>query len=157
MKLIPYVLASMVLALSAQAASIEGEITLAYSLSNTSGIALLKEFGDVVKATCGCRVGEFFGWESVISQITVTNTGSKPMWGQCCVAFYDKDRKLVGAAAQGFTTRRGLKPRTARALGPCRIILPKDKYKDIVSYQAVINEMDTPPLKTKDSILLENP
>jgi hypothetical protein len=73
------------------------------------------------------------------------------------VAFYDKDRKLVGAAAQAFTTRRGLKPGASRTLGPCRIILPKDKYKDIVSFQAVINETGTPPSKKKESLLLEDP
>jgi hypothetical protein len=35
--------------------------------------------------------------------------------------------------------------------------LAKDRYRDIVSYQAVIYETDKPLLKTKDSILLEDP
>lgn len=147
----------LLLAPPAQAASVEGEIALPYSISNTAGAAEIKRFGKVVKASCSCRVAEFFGWEAVFAQLTVTNTGSKPMWGQYCLAFYDKDRRLVGTVAQSFIVRSGLKPGKSRTLGPCRIILPRDKYKEIVSYQATICETDKPPTKQKDSILLEDP
>jgi hypothetical protein len=142
---------------TSEAASIEGEITLPFSLADANGTALTKQSGDQVKASWSCRVSQFYGWETIFAQLTVTNTGSKTRWGQCCLAFYDKDKKLVGTAAQTFTSRRGLKPRTARKLNVCRIILPRDKYKDIVSYEAVIHEMDTPPAKNKESILLEDP
>jgi hypothetical protein len=40
-----------------------------------------------------------------------------------------------------------LKPGESTQLGSCLIHLPKDKYKDIVSYQAVIYETDKPPKK----------
>ena len=156
MKVIPYVLASMVLALSAQAASIEGDITLPYSVMDTNRTVQAKECGDAVKATWNCRVGEFYGWETIFVRVTITNTGSKLMWGQCSVAFYDQDKKLVGTATQTFIARRGLKPR-ARKAGTWRIVLPKDRYKDIVSYQIGINETATPPLKQKEPILLEDP
>jgi hypothetical protein len=78
------------------------------------------------------------------------------MWGQCSLAIYDQDRKLVGTATHTFLARRGLKARTQK-LGACRIVLPKDKYRDVVSYQAVINETASPPLKQKEPILLEDP
>ncbi|MCX6904223.1 MAG: hypothetical protein NTW03_12255 [Verrucomicrobia bacterium] len=52
----------LVLAPSAHAASVEGEIALPYSISNTAGAAVIKRFGNVVKASCSCRVAEFFGW-----------------------------------------------------------------------------------------------
>ena len=110
MKLIPNMLASMVLALSAQAATIEGDIKLNYSESMFSKDAFKKEFGDVVKATCNWYVGEFFGKETVFAGITVSNTGSKPMFFQYYVAFFDKDKKLVGSSGQGSFGDKGLKP-----------------------------------------------
>ncbi len=90
-------------------------------------------------------------------QVTITNTGSKPMWGQCYIAFYDRDKNVVGTAAQAFVSRRDLKPKTSRTLPLHRIILPREKYRDIVSYQAVLQETNAPPLEKKDSILLEEP
>src|SRR5664279_5990203 len=129
MKVIPYVLASVVLALSAQAASIEGEITLPYSVMDTNKTVQTKECGYAVKAIWNCRVGEFYGWETIFARVTITNTGTKPMWGQCSVAFYDQDKKLVGTATQTFTARRGFKP-GSRKLGFVRtIVLPKDRYR----------------------------
>ena len=155
--MIPYVLASMVLALSAQAASIEGDITLPYSVMDTNKTVQTGECGDAVKATWSCRVGEFYGWETIFARVTITNTGSKLMWGQCSVAFYDQDKKLVGTATQTFTARRGFKP-GSRRLGFVRtIVLPKNRYRDIVSYQVVVNETDAPPSKQKGPLLLEDP
>ena len=78
------------------------------------------------------------------------------MWVQCSIAFYDTNKNLVGTAAQAFLPRRGLKPRQHK-LGTCRIVLPRDKYRDIVSYQAAISEIASPPSKQKEPILLEDP
>ena len=147
MKLIPCVLASLLLALSAQAGSIEGDIKLNYSESMFAKDAFKKEFGDVVKATCNWRAGEFFGKETVFAGITVKNTGSKPMFFQYYVAFFDKNKKLVGASGQGSFGDKGLKPGEETQMGSCLIHLPKDKYKEIVSYQAVIYETDIAPKK----------
>jgi hypothetical protein len=157
MKFIAAVLGAMLASISAQAASVEGDITLPFTLSKTAASAVIKPFGDAVKATYSCYAGEFCGWETVFAQLSVTNTGSKPMWGQCCVGFYDRDRKLVGTVTQRFVARRGLLPGKSRTLPLCRTVLAKDKYRDIVSYQAVVYATDKPPLKTKDSILLEDP
>ncbi len=93
-----------------------------------------REFGDVVKATCKWRVGEFFGQETVFAGITVKNTGAKPMFFDYYVAFFDKDKKLVGATGQGSFGDDALKPGEATQMGSCMIHLPKDKYKEIVSY-----------------------
>ena len=67
-----------------------------------------QEFGDVVKATCAWRTGDFFGKETVFAGVSLKNTGSKPMYCQYYVAFYDKDKKLVGATGQSAGS--GLKP-----------------------------------------------
>jgi hypothetical protein len=156
MKSILQGLALTLLALSAQAASVQGEIKLPYSVMDTNKTVKTRECGDAVKASWSCRVGQFYGWETVFARVTLSNVGSKPKWGQCSVAFYDQDKNLVGTATQTFIARRGLKPR-ARKLGVWRIVLPKDRYQDIVSYQVVINETSTPPSKQKEPILLEDP
>lgn len=147
MKFLMTFLFSAVLALTVQAASIEGDIKLNYSGSEFEDNAFNKEFGDVVKATCKWYAGDFFGKETVFAGITVKNTGSKPMFFQYYVTFYDKDKKLVGAAGQGSFGDEGLKPGEETQLGSCLISLPKDKYKEITSYQAVIYETDVAPKK----------
>ncbi len=134
------------LAISVRADSIQGEIKLNYSESMFSENIFKKEFGQVVKATTSWHAGEFFGQETVFAGITVTNTGTKPMFFNYYVVFFDKDKNLVGAAGQG-TFGDGLKPGQTTQLGSCLIHLPKDKYKQIVSYQAVIYETDVPPKK----------
>jgi hypothetical protein len=146
-KLIHYLLASMLLTFSGLAASIEGDIKLNYTASTFSEGVFKKEFGDVVKATCKWRAGEFFGRETVFAGIAVKNTGDKSMFFQYCVSFFDKDKKLVAAADQGFFGDQGLKPGAQTDMSSCLIHLPKDKYKEIVSYQAVIYETDIAPKK----------
>ena len=148
MKTILRFLATMLLILSAYAGSIEGQIKLNYSDSMFAENGFKKEFGDVVKATSDWRAGEFFGKQTVFAGITVKNTGSKPMFFEYYVAFFDKDKKLVGATGQGSFGDKGLKTGEETQMGSCMIHLPKDKYKEIVSYQAVIYETDVPPKKS---------
>lgn len=136
---------AVMLVTGASAASIEGEIQLKYSESAFAKDTFKKEFGGVVKAMCNWRAGEFFGKETVFAGITVKNTGDKPMFFNYYVAFFDKSGKLVGATGQGSFGKEGLKPGEETQMGSCLIFLPKDRYKDIVSYQAVIYETDTPP------------
>jgi hypothetical protein len=147
MKYIPALLVSILTAFSAHSAVVEGNVKLAYSDSMFAKDTFKKEFGDVVKATTAWRAGEFFGQETVFAGVSVKNTGTKPMYFNYYVAFYDKDKKLVGASGQGSFGDDGLKPGEETQLGSCLIHLPKDKYKDIVSYQAVIYETDTAPKK----------
>lgn len=137
----------MLLAFSLRAASIEGEIHLKYSDSGFGNDVFKKEFGDVVKATCDWHAGDFFGEETVFAGVTVKNTGTKPMYFNYYVAFYDKDKKLVGATGQGSFGKDGLAPGKESQMGSCLIKLPKDRYKDIISYQAVIYETDQAPAK----------
>jgi hypothetical protein len=147
MKSIPCLLVAIFSAVSAQAALIEGDIKLTYSESMFADNAFKKEFGDVVKAKCNWYTGEFFGKETVFAGISVKNTSTKPMFFQYYVAFYDKNKKLVGATGQGSFGDKGLDPGEETQMGSCMIHLPKDKYKDIVSYQAVIYETDIAPKK----------
>jgi hypothetical protein len=155
--LLAQVLAWILLALSVHAAAVQGDITLPYSIMDNNRTAPTRECGDVVKAVWNCRVSQCYGWQTLFARVTLHNTGAKPMWGQCSVAFYDKDRILVGTATQTFIARRGFKP-GSRSVGKERIIvLPKDRYRDIVFYQVVVNETDVPPSKQKEPILLEDP
>ncbi len=138
----------LLLAASLQAQSIiQGDIKLGYSDSSFADNVFKKEFGDVVKATTQWYAGDFFGEETVFAGITVRNTGTQPMFFHYYVAFFDKDKNLVGAIGQGSFGDDGLKPGVENQMGSCLIHLPKDKYKTIVSYQAVIYETDLPPKK----------
>jgi hypothetical protein len=126
---------------------IRGDIKLKYSESMFAEDAFKKEFGSVVKATTDWHAGDFFGQETVFAGIKVKNTGSKPMFFRYYVAFFDKDNNLIGSTGQGSFGDEGLKPAEETQMGSCLIELPKDKYKAIASYQAVIYETDTAPKK----------
>ena len=151
-----FFLAMMLLAASSRADSVQGQITLPRSVLDTNVTVQTAQVGEAVKAKWSCRVGEFYGWDTIYAQVAMTNTASQPMWGQCSIAFYDANKNLVGAATQVFLTRHGFRPRQHK-LGLWRILLPRDKYRDITSYQVVINEIDSPPSKQKEPILLEDP
>ena len=130
-----------------RADSISGEIKLSYSESMFAENAFKKEFGKVVKATTDWHAGDFFGEETVFAGVTVKNTGTKPMFIRYYVAFFDKNKKLIGATGQGSFGDEGLKPGEETQLGSCLVQLPKDKYKEIASYEAVIYESDVAPKK----------
>jgi hypothetical protein len=61
MKIIAELLVVMVLALSAQAASVQGDIKLPYSTVDTNETVQTKACGVVAKAIWRCRVGKFYG------------------------------------------------------------------------------------------------
>lgn len=129
-----------------RAESIEGDIKLPRIEHGTIERAFKKQFGGVVKATTQWYVADFFATETVCAGVKVKNTGSKMMYIQYYVAFYDKDKRLIGTAAQGAISKRfGLKPNEEQYLASCLVPLPKDKYKEIVSYQAIIYETDVAP------------
>ena len=129
------------LTVSLHAAIIRGEIKLNYEKSAFDANVFKTEFGDTVKATTSWYAGEFFGEETVFAGVTVKNTGTTPMSYNYYVAFFDKNKKLVGTAAQGSVSS-GLKPSQETQLGSCLIRLPKDKYKEILYYEAVIYEAE---------------
>lgn len=129
------------------AATLEGPIALTYDASMFSKNSVKKEFGDVVKATTDWRVGDFFGKQTVFAGAEIKNTGTKPMFFNYYIVFFDKDKKVVGCSGQGSFGDEGLAPGKSTQLGSCLIHLPKDKYKEIVSFQAVIYETDQPPEK----------
>jgi hypothetical protein len=148
MKLLTTLFLLLAASLHAQS-TIQGNIKLDYLKKDASGgvvtdNAFKKEFGNVVKVTTGWYAGDFFGEETVFGNVTVRNTAMKPMYFRYYVAFFDKDKNLVGATGQ-HPLRRGLKPGEQTYMGSCEIGLPKDKYKTIVSYQAVIYETDILP------------
>jgi hypothetical protein len=136
---------------STYGAAVSGEIALKET-DSFSKESFVKAFGDTLKVTTSWRVGDFFGKQTVFAGVTVKNTGPKPLAFEYCVAFYDKDRKLIGAASQSSFGDEGLKPGTDIQLGSCLIKLPKNKYKEIKYYEAVLYEMapqpKAPPAKT---------
>src|SRR5262249_55120089 len=97
-------------ALSLRAESIQGDVKLNYSDSMFAKDVFKKEFGTLVKATTSWHAGEFFGEETVFANVTVKNTSEKPMCFYYYVAFFDKDKNLVGATGQGALGDSGLKP-----------------------------------------------
>jgi hypothetical protein len=127
-----------------QGAAVSGEIALKETDSSAKE-SFVKAFGDTLKVTTSWRVGDFFGKQTVFAGVTVKNTGTKPIAFEYCVAFYDKNRKLVGAASQSSFGDEGLKPGTDLQLGSCMIKLPKNKYKEIKYYEAVLYEMVPQP------------
>ena len=145
MKLITLLLLLSTLCLRAE--SIEGDIKLIYSDDMFAENSYKKEFGKVVKATTDWHAGDFFGEQTVFAGIKMKNTGTKPMFVKYYVAFFDKDKKLIGATGQGVFADEGLKPGQETQMASCMINLPKDKYKDIAFYQAVIYETDVAPKK----------
>jgi hypothetical protein len=129
-------------AFASQAAAISGEIALKESDSRGG---FIKNFGTTLKATTSWRVADFFGKQTVYAGITVKNLGPKPVAFEYSVAFYDKDRRLVGAASQGSFGESGLKAGGELQLGSCLIKLPPNKYKEIKYYEAVLYEMPPQP------------
>jgi hypothetical protein len=129
---------------STYGAAVSGEIALKETDSSAKE-SFVKAFGDTLKATTSWRVGDFFGKQTVFAGVTVKNTGAKPLVFEYCVAFYDKNRKLIGAASQSYFGDDGVKPGSELQLGSCMIKLPKDKYKEIKYYEAVLYEMALQP------------
>jgi hypothetical protein len=147
MKLFVLAMITMFMVMSANAESIEGEIRLLYTESAFSKDIVKREFGGIVKVTTEWRAGEFFGKQTVYAGARIRNTSDRPMFFHYYVAFFDKNKKLVGSAGQGSFGDKGLEPGKETQLGSCLIHLPPDRYKDIVSYQAVIYETDQAPKK----------
>src|ERR1039458_5311282 len=100
----------LLLAFWAQGAAIEGDIQFTYVDATRRSSVFQKEFGDMVKATCVWRVAKVKGRDIVFAEIRVANTDSKPLWFHYSVAFFDKDKKLLGAAGRTLFDEEGLRP-----------------------------------------------
>jgi hypothetical protein len=158
MKLIARVLVLMILAFSARAASLEGEVLFSPSKSGGRGNVIRKEFGTEVKATTDWWLSTLSGREMIFAGLKVINTGSKPVWCSYYVAFYDKERTLVCTGSSQTYEEEGLLPGKPAKTMPCIMYLPKDRYKDIFSYQVILYEMDSPLMsKKKQAPMVEDP
>lgn len=100
--------------------------------------------GKSLKAECSFRIGEFFDKKTVFAGTTIKNPTAKPMFFQYYVAFFDKDKNLIGCASQGSFGDDGLEAGGETQLGSCLIELPADAVKLITSYQVVLYESDKP-------------
>jgi hypothetical protein len=64
--------------------------------------ALKIEVGNTVKAVCSCHINpDLFGKKVVEVAATATNSSDKVMYYGLYVAFFDKDKKLVGCCTFG--------------------------------------------------------
>jgi hypothetical protein len=149
MKRLLFLLLASFVSLSCFAAStLNGEINLEFhNKRDISEKAFKKEFGETIKATTEWYVGDFFGKEVVFAGVTVKNTGKVSKAYQYYVAFFNKDKELIGAIGQSSFGDEGLKPGEKTQLASCLITLPKDKYKEIKFYQAIFYESDLPAKK----------
>jgi hypothetical protein len=144
------------LAYASQAASIEGDVkfTLIKPLSRAT---FSREFGDTLKAKCDWRVVRPTGKDLLFAGISVKNTGPDTLWFVYSVAFFDENKKLVGAASMQLYLPEGLAPGKTQSQ-PCIVYLPEGRYKDIASYQAILYELDAPVFGPKKKPMqLEDP
>lgn len=120
------------------AASIRGEIVLKKGAEG----AFTKRFGDNIEVTSKWYVDDFFGRETVFAGASVKNKGSKTLAFHYFVAFYDKEHKLIGCAAQSSFKDAGLKAGEETELGSCLVKLPSSKFKEIEYFEAVVYETE---------------
>jgi len=103
---------------------------------------LTVEFGATVKVKAELRLDTFFGKQVVSANATARNGGTVPMFCQYYVAFFDKDGKLLGCAAQGTLAEKGLAPNEEVSLGSCLVPLPPASRALVQSYQVAFYESE---------------
>ncbi|HLA85714.1 MAG TPA: hypothetical protein VJL29_13065 [Thermoguttaceae bacterium] len=98
------------------------------------------EVGRKLKGTCQFRLSDFLGREIINAQVNLRNYSEQTMHCQYYVAFFDKDRNLLGCDSQGADLAVG----DETTLGSCLIPLPEGVREKAVSYQVVYYESDVP-------------
>jgi hypothetical protein len=110
-----------------------------------SGMASFTGTKDHVKVTAGTGLKfssdfyrlEFGGKISLAASGTVKNTSGKKLFGSLYIAFFDKDKNLIGTAARTLTLEPG------KDLVAANVIeAPPDAIDKIVSYQITIYESE---------------
>ena len=122
--------------------TLEGKCELKQSsgFSNTDAVEV--KFGNTVLATAKLYIDDFFDKKIINANISVENTGDKPMHCQYYVAFFDGDAKLIGCAAQGSFGDEGIKAGASTNFGSCLIPLPKGFHEKAVTYKITFYEGD---------------
>lgn len=100
--------------------------------------------GHDVKVECRLRIDEFFGKKIINANAEVKNTAKKAMHYQYYIAFFTKEMKLVGCAAQGSFGDDGLAAGEETQFGSCLIELPHSAVGHVTHYKAVFYESDEP-------------
>ena len=95
--------------------------------------------GDKIKANCKFYIDEFFKKKIIWAGADLENTSSKSMHYAYYVAFFDKDRNIIGCAHQS-SMGNGLKPGEKTQLGSCLISLPSSEFAKVKYYQVLIYE-----------------
>ena len=110
-----------------------GEVSLQESKDVFSEDKVVKiSFGTAVKVDTGWYINpDFFGRKIVIANAQVENTGVAEISTSYFVAFFDKDKKLVGCTGQSMDLGPGKK----MSYGSCLIEVPPDQIARITSYQ----------------------
>ena len=121
-----------------------GECKLQEAGPFDEGKAVKLKLGKTLKGECSWHIGEFFDKNVIFAGVTIENPTDKAMFFNYYVAFFDKDKKLIGCAEQGSFGDEGLAAKKETQLGSCLIHLPEDAIKQITSYQVVLYESDKP-------------
>jgi hypothetical protein len=132
------------LAVAAYAASRQGECKLREAGPFDKDKAVKVEVGEKLQAVCSFYISDFFKKKIINAGVKVKNPTKKPVFFHYYVAFFDKDGKLLGCAAQGSFGDEGLAPGKETQMGSCLIPLPAAKFAEVKSYQVAFYESDKP-------------
>ena len=109
------------------------QATSSFDKENVVTISL----GEDIKLTCNMYIDDFFEKKIINAGAEIHNTSSDTMHCSYNVAFFDKDKNLVGCAAQN-SFGDGLGPDEKTYLGSCLISLPHALFEKVKYYQIVL-------------------
>ena len=119
-----------------------GKIRLKEAKNAFDDKAIFKvKVGKQIKVEGKFRISEFFGSKVVMATADAENISKKDLYYAYFVAFFDKDRNLIGCTSQA-ATMSPLKAAQKTQFGMCIIHLPESEIQKIVSYQLVFIESE---------------
>jgi|LNAP01.1.fsa_nt_gb hypothetical protein len=122
--------------------TLEGTCSLIYQKKDAKAEHTV-EFGKIVKGKCQFVLTDFFGESSVIANGEFENTGSQKMNFHYYVAFFDKSKRMLGAAAYSNSGKYGvIGPGQKTRASSCIIRIPDDLRDQISSYQVTFYESE---------------
>ena len=119
-----------------------GEIKLKEAKNAFDKKAFFKvQTGKKIKVEGKFRISKFFDSKVVMATADAENTSKKDLYYAYFIAFFDKNKKLIGCASQ-VASMQPLKAGEKTQFGMCIISLPESEIKKITSYQLVFIESD---------------
>lgn len=103
-------------------------------------------FVDKLQITSHWCARRVFGREAIAAGFTVKNPTSQTMFFSYYVSFFDSGGKLVGSGSWLPINKNGLEAGKEEQSHSLFIYLPKERYRDITSYQVAIYESQSQDL-----------